>query len=456
MDAAAENPLRQRLPRALKPFANGQYRILAVALTISLFGAGVWIVALVWQVIALGGTPIELSVVATGSAVGMLATVLFAGVIADRVPQKRILLVVEATKTVVIAAVAVLSLSGALQVWHLVVAALVLGAAEGFFYPAYSALLPAVLAADDLLAANGIEGMLRPTVMQAAGPAAASAAIAVWSPAAAFLIVAVSQALAVLALLGLRTTPVCRDPGELQPTVRGFLGDVAGGIRYMVRTPWLLATLLFACFFVLVLIGPIEVLLPFAVKDQVPEQVQAIFGGGAGAFAVTLAAFGIGGAVGSLVIASLRLPRRYLTLMNLMWGVGAVPLVLIGITDQLWLMVIATFACGFLFQAANVIWGTLLQRRVPPALLGRVSSLDFFVSLALMPVSMALAGPLGVAFGLPLVFLVAALAPIPVAILAIVLARMPADELAHPLDETQRELEPDAQEMLGPLPPVHG
>jgi hypothetical protein len=42
-----------------------------------------------------------------------------------------------------------------------------------------------------------------------------------------------------------------------------------------------------------------------------------------------------------------------------------------------------------------VIWGTLLQRRVPPHLLGRVSSLDFFVSLALMPVSMALAGPAG-------------------------------------------------------------
>ena len=75
-------PTRRTLPRALTPFANGQYRILAVALTMSLFGSGVWLVALVWQIIALGGSPIELSLVATGSAVGMILAVLFGGVLA--------------------------------------------------------------------------------------------------------------------------------------------------------------------------------------------------------------------------------------------------------------------------------------------------------------------------------------------------------------------------------------
>ena len=60
--------------------------------------------------------------------------------------------------------------------------------------------------------------------------------------------------------------------------------------------------------------GPIEVLLPFAVRDQT--------GGGPSSFALVLAAFGIGGAVGSLVVSSLRLPRRYLTAMTLLWGVG--------------------------------------------------------------------------------------------------------------------------------------
>ena len=446
-----------RLPRALKPFANGQYRILATALTLSLFGGGVWIVAVVWQVIELGGSPIEVSIVATGSAIGMLAAVLFGGVAADRIPQKRILVAIESTKVGVIAAAASLAMSGALEVWHLAIAAFILGVCEGFFYPAYSALLPGVLAADDLLAANGVEGVLRPTVMQAAGPAVASTAIAIASPAAAFVIVVISQILAVLALLLLHTTPVRREFGEERShPVKQLFGDIGGGFVYMFKTPWLLATLLYACLLILVIMGPIEVLLPFAVKDQVPTAVQAIFGGGAGAFALALAAFGIGGAAGSLVIASLRLPKRYLTIMNLLWGFGCVPLALIGVTTELWVMVVALFVCGFLFSAATVIWGTLLQRRVPPALLGRVSSLDFFVSLALMPISMAVAGPVGVAIGLPFAFAIAGAVPPVLAIAAIIIARMPKDEIENPLDPPANEIDPSSQEVLGPGTPFNG
>ena len=58
------------------------------------------------------------------------------------------------------------------------------------------------------------------------------------------------------------------------------------------------------------------------------------------------------------------------------------------------MMVLALFVVGVADGAGMVIWGTLFRRRVPAAMLGRVSSLDFFVSLAFMPVSMAVAGPL--------------------------------------------------------------
>ena len=81
-----------------------------------------------------------------------------------------------------------------------------------------------------------------------------------------------------------------------------------------------------------------------------------------------------------------------------------------------------------------VIWGTLLQRRVPPELLGRVASLDFFVSISLMPVSMALAGPVAHAIGLAHTFLIAGTTPIVFAVVATFWARLPADEIAHPLD----------------------
>ncbi len=395
----------------------------------SLLGSGVWLVAVVWQVIALGGGPASLSVVATGASLGLVGAVLFGGVAADRIPQKRILVCVEAVKGVAVGAAAGLALTGRLEIWQLAVVSLVLGAADGFFYPAYSAMLPSVLPADHLLAANGIEGMLRPTVMQAAGPALASAAIALASPGAAMAVVALTQLLAVAGLVWFRTTPLRRDLGPGAHPVRALFRDLTDGFVYMGRTPWLLGTLLFACLLILVIMGPIEVLLPFAVRDQT--------GGGAAAFALAIGAFGVGGALGSLAVASVPLPRRYLTIMVLLWGLACLPLTVIGLTSRLWVMVVAMFVVGLGASMAQVIWGTLLQRRVPPAMLGRVSSLDFFVSLALMPVSMALAGPVGERIGLPVAFAVAGLVPIGLAVIAILAAQMPADEIAHPLDAAE-------------------
>jgi MFS family permease len=416
------------MPRALRPFTSGQYRLLVVALSASLLSAGAWIVAAAWQVIELGGTPIDLSIVAVGASLGLVAAVLVGGVVADRVPQRRILLVVEVARTIVFAVAGVLAATEAIEVWHLAVLSFVLGVADGFFYPAYSAWLPALLPAEQLLAANGVEGVLRPVAQNAAGPALASVLIAVQGPWLSFLVVAGLQVVAVAALGFMRTTAVRRDldAAERHP-VRQMFVDLRDGFAYLLRTRWLFATLAFSILLVLVVIGPIEVLIPFAVRDQA--------GGGAGEFALVLAAFGLGGAIGSLMVSSFRLPRRYLTLMILAWGFGCIPLAVIGVTPWLWVMVAATFIVGFLFDAAQVVWGTLLQRRVPPAMLGRVSSLDFFVSLALMPLSMAIAGPVGEWLGLAPAFLIAGLVPPVLAIITLAAARLGEDELAHPLDD---------------------
>jgi hypothetical protein len=295
----------------------------------------------------------------------------------------------------------------------------------GLYYPAYSALVPALVPEGDLLAVNGLEGMVRPLLQNAAGPAAAGFLVASLSPGAALAATAAASLMAATCLWALPTTPVRRELPADGEAATGLLADVREGFVYMVRTPWLLATLLFASLMLLVFIGPLEVLVPFAIKDA---------GGGPTQHGYVLAAFGIGGAVGSLVVASLRLPRRYLTVMNLLWGLGCVPLVVFGFASDLWVMVGAGAVMGATFQAGMVIWGTLLQRRVPPALLGRVSSLDFFVSLSFMPLSMALAGTVSEVIGLTATFLLAGLAPPVMAVLAIVVARLPADEVAHPLD----------------------
>ena len=195
----------------------------------------------------------------------------------------------------------------------------------------------------------------------------------------------------------------------------------------MVRTPWLLATLLFAALMILAMMGPFEVLIPFLIKDRL--------GGGPGDHALVMAAFGIGGALGSLAMASIKMPRRYLTVMNLLWGVGCLPLIVIGLATEIWMLVVAGFFLGVSFSAPMVIWGTLLQRRVPPHMLGRVASLDFFISVSLMPVSMALAGPISELLGLRTTFYIAGIVPGVVAIVAIIWAKMPQDEIANPLSD---------------------
>ncbi|WP_051425597.1 MFS transporter [Jiangella gansuensis] len=432
------------LPRALTPFRTAAYRRLALALVLSSFASGVWIVAQVWEVIRIGGGPAQLSVVTTASAVGVLLPALLAGVVADRVPQKSILLCVATVELCGMSVVAALSLTGATQLWHLAVVAFVTGAGLAFYFPAYSAWLPALVPASDLMAVNGFEGMVRPAIGQALGPAVAGAVVAAVNPGAAVGVAATAAALGLLALTAVPKTPVRRelsDDAAAHP-VRTALADVREGFVYMWRTPWLLATLLFASVMILVMMGPLEVLIPFLLKDRL--------GGGPGDHAWVMGAFGIGGAVGSLAMASLKkMPRRYLTLMNLMWGVGCLPLVVIGVADAIWVVIASAFVLGVLFSAPMVIWGTLLQRRVPPALLGRVASLDFFVSISLMPVSMALAGPVSEALGLRTTFLIAGLVPVVVAVVAVVWAKLPADEIAHPLDDDSEPSPPD--ELLEPV-----
>ncbi|BAS07008.1 uncharacterized MFS-type transporter YfiS [Arthrobacter sp. Hiyo4] len=428
--------------QALRPFAHREYRVLISALAISIFGSGMWAVAMVYQVIHLGGGPLELSLVATAGSIGLVAFVLAGGIAADRVPQRLLIIAVEGANLAVIAAISGLAMAGWLQLWHLAVGGFVLGVGAAFFFPAYSAILPRILPPEDLLAANGMEGTMRPILQQAAGPAVAGVVVAALSPSHAVTGVAACHLLAfvVLNFLGRHALEAptngadggahggsaAADAGTPGAAKKSVLHDLREGVSYTIRTPWLLWTLLWACVSVLFLIGPIEVLMPFVVRDQL--------GGDSSMFGFLLAVMGVGGAIGSLVTASLKLPRRYLTVMMVSWGAGSLPLAAVGILDSFWTLAAAMFVFGATGSVGMVIWGTLLQRRVPGHLLGRVSSLDFFVSLALMPISMALAGPAAEVFPIWAIFLTAGVVCPVMAVIAMIAARMPADELAHPLD----------------------
>ena len=427
------------MPGVLRPLRHRDFRLLWAGLAVSLAGSGLWLVALAWQVISLGGGPAQLSLVTALYSVGLLAFVLVGGVAADRLPQRLVMLAADLVRAVVLLVLGLLSLSGSLTIWHLAVGGVVIGAGESFFIPSYTAILPRLLPERELLAANGLEGTLRPLAQQAAGPAVGGLAVAALSPGAAILAGGLTYLFSAGCLMAMRIRPVkgVAKPGA--PGAASVFADLREGYRYVRATSWLWATLLFALVAVLFVVGPLEVLLPFAVRENL--------GGGAEEYGLALAAFGVGGAAGALAISFGRLPRRYLTVMILMWGLGSLPFALVGMAGALWIVLVSLFVIGATFSAATVIWGTLLQRRVPEALRGRVSSLDFFVSLGLMPVSMAIAGPAGAVFGLTAVFLVAGILPTFFAAAAILLPRLYRDELAHPLDH------PAAKEPVSTDPP---
>jgi DHA3 family tetracycline resistance protein-like MFS transporter len=419
-----EQPVTAGRWRVLAPFQFREYRLLVGAMSISIFAEGMWAVVMALQVIALSNDPASLSLVATCLGVGLVAFVLVGGIAADRIDQRKIIIAVQTVNVIAVSTVAVLSSVGALRIWHMAVAAAVLGIAAAFFFPAYSAILPRILPADQLLAANGVEGVVRPVFQRAVGPALAGLVVGATFPALGAFVVAALFGTGLVLLVA--TRPATRDSVPTEDAERPqVLRDLREGFSFVLRTPWLLWTLLFASMFVLVVLGPIEVLLPFIAQDR--------FADGARAYGFILAFFGVGSALGALAVSSRRLPRRYLTVMMVMWGLGSLPLVVVGMTSSFPAMAAATFVVGVTDGAGMVIWGTLLQRRVPTAMLGRVSSLDFFVSLAFMPLSFAIVGPLSKVVSMQTIFIVAGTAPVLAAAVAMYAARMRRDELAHPL-----------------------
>ncbi|HMN41493.1 MAG TPA: MFS transporter [Phycisphaerales bacterium] len=411
--------------RALRPLESRDYRLLFAAVGIEVFGTGMWTIVMVFQVLALDDSPLALSAVATGMSLGLFLFSILGGVVADRFSKRTIIITVQGLTAAMMTGVAALSLTGSIELWHVGAASFVMGAGSAFFYPAYSAYLPQVLPPEQLLAANGLEGALRPSMGQGLGPAAGGVVVGMFFPAAGAIIVASSYAIAFVITLFLRhkDEPVQSTSPEERTSV---WSDIRTGVKYVTQTRWLLWTLIFGSSLALIIQGPIEVLLPFLTRERF-EEAEATFG-------FLLAAYGIGGAVGSLVVSSLKLPRRYLTFMILCWGGGTLPLVVIGAADNLFVMLAALFIVGATTGAGVVIWGTLLQRLVPLEMIGRVASLDFFVSIAFMPVSIAIAGPLSMLVPIPMIFMIAGIVPPVLAVVALWAGRMRAVERTHQLD----------------------
>ena len=113
----------------------------------------------------------------------------------------------------------------------------------------------------------------------------------------------------------------------------------------------------------------------------------------AGALGLVFAAGGLGAVGAAIVMAQRREPRRNITFMYATWTLATLAVAGYGLATSAWQLMIACLAFNALETAGTIVWATLKQRHVPASMLGRVSSLDWMISIGLLPLSFALTAP---------------------------------------------------------------
>jgi MFS family permease len=381
--------------RLLAPLRLRDFRLLWSGMCVSLLGDGVFIVALAWQVYALSNTPTALAVVGIAMTVPTLAFLLVGGVMSDRFDRRRLMLAADVARGLAIGVIAVLSLTGALELWHMLLLVAVFGAGTAFFGPAFDAIVPDVLPPSLLPQANSLDQFIRPVALRLAGPALGGFLIEGVGVGWAFALNAATFAVSAAALLAMATPP---------RTNRGAHGSIGGDIRdgfaYIRKHVWLWGTFASAAIAYLVFMGPAEVLLPFVVKNDLH--------GSAADLGLVFAAGGVGSVGCAALMGQRGIPRRDITFMYAAWTLATLAVAGYGLAAAVWQLMLASLLFNALETAGTIVWATAKQRHVPPQLLGRVSSLDWLISIGLLPLSFALTAPVAEALGARATLVVAA------------------------------------------------
>jgi MFS family permease len=369
------------------PLRHRDFRLLWSGMCVSLVGDGIFLVALAWQVYALSNVPSALAVVGIVMAVATITFLLLGGVISDRVERRRVMLAADVVRSVAVGMIAALALFGLLQLWQIVALAGIYGAAAAFFDPAFDAIVPEILPEHVLAQANSLDQFVRPIALRLVGPAAGGLLIAALGAGAAFGIDAGSFAVSAVALVSMTARPGLRRDRRDVSLVR----EIGAGFAYVRKHAWIWATLVSAAIAYLLFMGPVEVLVPFVVKNQLR--------GSAADLGLVFAAGGVGSLACAVALGQRGIPKRDITLMYVFWTLATFAVAGYGLAHALWGLMLASLAFNTLETAGTIIWATAKQRHVPTRLLGRVSSLDWLISIGLLPASFALTGPVSSAIG---------------------------------------------------------
>jgi DHA3 family tetracycline resistance protein-like MFS transporter len=371
----------------LEPLRIRDFRLLWTGMTVSLLGDGVFLVAIAWQVYQLSNAPTALAEVGLAMSLSQVVVLLVGGVASDRFDRRRVMLAADLLRAAAIGLLSLLALTGRLQLWHLFVLATLYGLGAGFFGPAFDAIVPDLVPQDVLAPANSVDQILRPVALRLAGPALGGWLIGAWGTGGAFLFDAASFLISA-AMVG-RMAPQFRPVAGAVPT--SAVGEIREGFGFVRRHVWLWGTFLAATFAYLLFAGPTEVLVPFIVKHQLA--------GSAGELGLVFAVGGLGAVTGAFLVGQRGNPRRYISFMYVSWALATLAVAGYGLATRAWQLMLASLVFNGLEAAGTVVWATTKHRLVPTALLGRVSSLDWFISIGLLPVSFAITGPVAAAVG---------------------------------------------------------
>jgi hypothetical protein len=376
--------------RLLRPLRHRDFALLWAGMSVSTVGDGFYQVALAWLVYEISDSPSALAIVGAAVTVPNLVLALLAGVLTDRFERRRVLLVSDVLRGCSVALTAGLALSGRLELWHVVALSVVYGIGQVLAGPAFTALVPDLVPVDELSEANAIDSVVRPLGLNLLGPAVGGFVIAAAGAGSALVFDAASFCVSIAALLLMRPHPMAaRSSSGLG--IRSAVAEIAVGFRYVRAYTWLWGTLVAASVSLLFFMGPIRVLVPFVVKNQLA--------GSASDLGLVFAAGGVGAIGASLVFGQRGLPGRPIVMMFVAWTLATCGIAAFGIVGDLWQAALVNLAVQGLATVGQLIWATLVGMRVPRDLLGRVSSFDWLVSIGLVPVSYIATGPIAEVLG---------------------------------------------------------
>jgi MFS family permease len=380
-----------RLPAVLAPLRHRDFRLLVTGQTVSAFGNSISNVAVPFQLLALGASPLQLGIAIALEMATSVAFLLVGGAFADRLQRRTLILASDALGGTVVAILALLSASGQLRVEHVYVAAVALGAADAFLQPAFSAIVAELVPADILRAGNAARLIGRSSA-RILGPTVGGLVVALVSPAAAFALDGLTFLFSFGALL-------LAHPDRRMPAASvSIVGDVREGFRYVFSYRWLWTTTIYFMLVNVAFAGQAGVMMPLLVRDTL--------GGDARTYGFVNAAYGVGTVFAGIGVAQLvlRRPGRVMFGFELLAILGVLSM---GLAPVLPVVFVSMAVMGAALASSTVIWQSLLQRLVPAPLLGRVTSIDLLGNSVINPLAPLIAAALIGTVGPPATFVIA-------------------------------------------------